>query len=127
MHLMSIKIEHPHLTPLVKRHSSSRVSVEEILADFKSLEDLGHSNISSTTEDYETPVRANYKKYLQLRDFRRFRSYECQNIGSKFRKLNKSYSLQEMKEAGFELKSERMEQKQQKLQDHSLILSEFIL
>lgn len=125
MHLMSIETKHPHLPSLVKRRYSSRVSVEEILADFKSLEDLGHSNIS-TTEDYETPVRENYKKYLQLRDFRRFRSYECQDIGSKFRKLNKSYSLQEMKEAGFELKSERYGP-QQKFQDHSLILSEFIL
>lgn len=126
MHLMSIETKHLHLPSLVKRHNSSRVSVEEILADFKSLEDLGHSNTSSTTEDYETPVRENYKKYLQLRDFRRFRSYECQDMGSKFRKLNRSYSLQEIKEAGLELKSER-KGPQQKYQDQSLILSEFIL
>lgn len=123
---MSIETKHPHQPPLMKRHNSSRVSVEEILADFKSLEDFEHSNMSSTTEDYETPVRENYKKYLQLCDYRRFRSYECQDMGNKFRKLNKSYSFQEMKEAGFELKSER-KGPLQKFQDHSLILSEFIL
>lgn len=126
MHLMSIETKHLHLPSLVKRHNSSRVSVEEILADFKSLEDLGHNNTSSTTEDYEIPVRENYKKYLQLRDFRRLHSYDCQDVGSKFRKLNRSYSLQEIKEAGLELKSER-KGPHQKYQDHSLILSEFIL
>lgn len=122
---MSIETKHPRLPYLVKRNSTSCVSVEEILADFKSLEDLEHSNIPSIESD-ETPVRANYKKYLQLQDFRRFRSYECQDIGSKFRKFNKSYSLQEMKEGGLELKTEH-KGPQQKLQDHSLILSEYLL
>lgn len=123
---MSIETKHTHLPSLVKRHNTSRVSVEEILEDFKSLEDIEHGNVPSTAEDDEISVRANYKKYLQLHDFRRFRSYECQDIGNKFRKLNNSYSLQEMKEEGFELKSE-CKGPQQKFQDHSLILSEYIL
>lgn len=42
-------------------------------------------------------------------------------------KLNNTYTLQEMKEKGLQLKSRSKEKSPQKSFDHSFILSEFIL
>lgn len=125
---MSIDTKHHHPIFIIPRHlATSACSFDEILADFKLLENLAATvdlEISNT-EIEEKLVRPDYKKYMQLHDYRRLKSQES-NVGNKFRKLNRSYSLQEMKENGVELEpSSRRDSLQQKL--NYTILSEFIL
>lgn len=129
---MSINTENVHLTPYLAKHKIvNRVSLEEILQDFKSLEDLASANeelMNETTEEPENKVlKSEYKMYLQIQDFRRPKMQESHSSGSKYRKLNKSYSLQEMKEMGLEVKSPRRGSLHQKFDHHAVILSEFIL
>lgn len=111
----------------MKHRIRSRVSLTEILDDFKSLEDLANSlDIFAQRKEEEDNDKNSYKGYLQLKDFRRPKLQECVNIGCKFIKLNRSYSLQEMRENGLQLTS-TVGKLQSNTQTHSFILSEFIL
>lgn len=130
---MSINTKNNHLTPYLVKHPglTSRISFEEILQDFKSLEDLASgvefdSHKIDQNEDNIT-LKTEYQRYLQIQDFRRPKMQENQGTGSKFNHLNRSYSMQEMKTIGLELKPFRRGSSQQKFQDKELILSEFIL
>jgi hypothetical protein len=131
---MSINSHHDHISPaLAKPSVSSRIILQEVLSDFQSLDDLAsvtendiHENDLKTDKTVDE-LESEYNKFLQITDFRRPKLQENQNCGTKFRKLNRSYSLQEIKEKGFELKTVRRGGSQQKYQDNALILSEFIM
>lgn len=126
---MSIDTKH-HLTPYSNKHNlSTRISFEEILKDFESLEDLAATVELPNSQvgiEPETFVKEDCGKYLHLQDFRRPKVQERQSV-NKFCKLNKVYSLKEIKENGLQLKSISKVTSQQKTFPQSLILSEFIL
>lgn len=108
------------------------MSYEEILDDFKSLENLAATmeNVDLTENDNNNTVEGDqkYKKYsyLQLQDYRRPKFHESlvENINRKF---NRSYTLQEMKDEGLEVTPMSRRTSQQKFSDNALLLSEFIL
>lgn len=111
----------------------SRISFEEILDDFKSLEDLasnvtftnGHKETENDPEVMNTGMKD--EAYLQLQDFRRPKPNEPKNCSNRFRKMNRSYSMREFKKQGFQLKSLQRKDSQQKIVNSSFLLSEFIL
>lgn len=98
-------------------------SLEKILEDFKSLED--ESSHLENNHTFPQKVELNnvkeFKQCFQLQDFRRPKFQIIEN------KLNRSYSLNEIKEHGLQLKSISKASTQQKSLDHSILLSEFIL
>lgn len=101
------------------------MSFEEIVEDFKSLENLSATIETMRPSNENYIVEQEYKQFLQLQDYRRPKFQEnCS--GGKFRKLNRSYSLQEMRDNGLQVKPNRR-LSQQKNSDHALILSEFIM
>lgn len=107
--------------------------MEEIIEDFKSLEDLAKSlevietTSSDNEETHNTKECEKIKDYnLQLQDFRRPKLQEYQS-NNKYKKLNRSYSLKEMREHGLQVLSVTDSASQQKIINHPLILSEFIL
>lgn len=122
---MSIDTKHIYIPRLVHRHVSSPASLHEILADFKSLEDLAVIETESKDDEDDLP-RNNYKTYLQIHDYRRPKAQENYTV-TKFRKLNRSYSMQELKEKGVQMQPLKRGYSQPKCSGHALILSEFIL
>lgn len=128
---MSIETKHVQSSPFSFKHKvQSRVSLTEILDDFKTLDDLDHSSNDSVENSSkkvtETTVRAEYKKYLQLQDFRRPKLQECVCTVNKYQKLNRSYTVQEIRENGLQLIPPRGKS-QCIMQNSNLILSEYIL
>lgn len=128
---MTIETNRNSHTPFsIKHNIQSRVSFKEILDEFKSLEDLANTlddNMSICGVEKDKEVKQDYKRYLQLQDFRRPKLQECAMQGSnKFVKMNRSYSLQEIKEKGLQI-TPTTRLMQSNTQNHTLILSEFIL
>lgn len=133
---MSISTQHTHLTPYLVKHRvtnvlpSNRISFEEILQDFNSLEDLAITvDLEGNGNHTENkPLTSEYEKFVQMQDFRRPKMQENNSAyDSKYRKLNRSYSMHEMRKMGVELESLKRRSSQYKFQDHTFILSEFIL
>ncbi|KAJ2944771.1 hypothetical protein O0L34_g1660 [Tuta absoluta] len=131
-HLLSIDTPHVPSKPSTSRHPSN-ISVQEIISDFKSLDDLDStaepesSYCGGSKTSSMDVVTSSYKKYLHLQDYRRLKSFENPQSGTKFKKLNRTYSLQEMKEHGLQLQPSRKKPCHQKSIDQALILSEFIM
>lgn len=115
---------------LGKDHVLNSLSVDEIIAEFKSLEDVVDERNSNITknQNYDKDVSLTpSRNELQMHDFRRPKLQEYTRVGNKFRKLNRVYSMDEMRKHGIELKSVRRGSLQQKHSEHVVILSEFIL
>lgn len=116
---MTIKTRHSYVkTPSIHRKFSK--SLDDIMKEFESLEDVA---LESNRVNSNNRMKVEYDKYLQLQDYRRPKLQEANKI-STF-KFNRSYSLKEIKQQGFELKSAGYTQ--QLKTHHPIILSEFIM
>lgn len=113
---MIIKTNHPHVSS--SNNNISCTTLVDIDNDFKSLEEL------DVDVEIENVRKAEHDKYLQMQDYRRPKLQEGHRISTY--RLNRSYSLKEMKQTGFQLKSEA-NSSQQKFPHHQIILSEFII
>lgn len=100
------------------------VIFEEVLEDFKSIEECA-KGIEVTTSDEEIKGHNNIE-YLQLQDFRRPKLIEYNTDRTSYRIMNRSYSMKEIQHNDLELRATRSSS-QNKLTDHSFILSEFLL
>lgn len=125
---MSISTNHSHSAPyLAKSKIKSRVSLEEILDDFKSLENLAATvHLQNHMESGKNETKEDMA-FLQLQDFRRPKLQEAQNSTNKLNKLNRSYTMYEIRTHGFELKTLQKEDFYHKMPSKSFLLSEYIL
>ena len=111
-----IKPKHFHDSSSAIKNISS-ITLDDIKREFESLEDLSVDveNINNCKTDYD--------EFPQNEDYRRPKLQEG-NKTSSF-KLNRSYSMKEMKQNGLQLRSNS--KSSQQFPCHSIILSEFII
>lgn len=127
LHSHLLTIDSKRYSPIALKYSSKQLLFEEIIEEFKSLENLDSELID---EKEFNVVEKECDKFMQLNDYRRPK-YQEQTAPciSKFRKLNKSHTMQEMRKKDLELKLIAMDKRMSKhrISDHGLILTEFIL
>lgn len=117
---MTINTNHPTCN---KDKVISR-NIDEFFNEFKSLDELPDNvDIENNKLLINEALKADYHKYHQIQDFRRPKFQE--GIKTNTFRLNRSYTRQEIKQIGFQLKSEGNSQQQKT--HHPIILSEFIL
>lgn len=119
---MTIKSKHTYGTTSLDYSRASSTTIDDILNDFKSLEEFAAD--VDIEDKSDKGIKAEYEQYHQILDYRRPKFLEGNKISTL--RYNRSYTMQEIKRNGFYLKSEE-NSTQQKFSHHPLILSEFIL
>ncbi|KAH9636656.1 hypothetical protein HF086_003474 [Spodoptera exigua] len=98
-HIMTINTRQSHVkTPSIHRKFSK--SLDDIMKEFESLKDVV---VESKSVNRNNRMKVEYGEYLQIQDYRRPKLQEANRMTTF--KFNRSYSLKEMKQQGFELKS----------------------